>query len=69
MKGLYDKSHALTMTVEDFAKEIGISVYTARSMVKRGEIRSIKLGKLRRIPRLVLTELLEANDGKSTGSG
>ena len=69
MKGLYDKSHALTMTVEDFAKEIGISVYLARHMVQRGEIRSIKLGKLRRIPRVVLTELLEGKDVRATGSG
>ena len=53
------KDDALTMTVDEVAEALGVSKYLVWGMVGRNEIRSIKLGKLRRIPRAALTELLE----------
>jgi excisionase family DNA binding protein len=60
-KKQYDKKDALTMTVDEVAEALGVSKYLVWEMVRRNEIRSIKLGKLRRIPRTALTELLEGN--------
>ena len=60
-KKQYDKKDALTMTVDEVAEALGVSKYLVWEMIRRNEIRSIKLGKLRRIPRSALTELLEGN--------
>jgi len=59
MKAQYDKANALTLTVEDAAKELGISKYLAWKLVIKGQLRSVKLGDLRRVPRAALTELLD----------
>jgi excisionase family DNA binding protein len=69
MKGKYDKTHAMTLTVEDAAKEIGISRHLAWSLVEKGQLRSVRLGKLVRVPRVALTELLEGNDGNARRPG
>ena len=68
MKAQYDRKGALTLTVDEAARELGISKYLAWDLVRKGQLRSVKLGDLRRIPRTALTELLEGNNG-STGSG
>ena len=60
-KKQYNKKDALTMTVDEVAEALGVSKYLVWEMVRRNEIRSIKLGKLRRIPRTALTELLEGS--------
>ena len=59
------KDDALTMTVDEVAEALGVSKYLVWEMVRRNEIRSIKLGKLRRIPRTALTELLEGKKPNS----
>ena len=64
----YHAGDALTLTIQQAAKELGISEYMAEQLVKKGKLRSVKLGKLVRVPRVALTELLEGNDG-STGPG
>lgn len=68
MKGKYDKTNALTLTVEDAAKEIGISGHLAWALVGKGKLRAVRLGKLVRVPRTAITELLEGDDGNA-GSG
>ena len=70
-KKQYTKKDALTMTVDEVAEALGVSKYLVWEMVRRNEIRSIKLGKLRRIPRTALMELLEgsANERKGEPSG
>lgn len=60
------KDDALTMTVDEVAEALGVSKYLVWEMVRRNEIRSIKLGKLRRIPRTALTELLEGGRNERT---
>ena len=59
------KDDALTMTVDEVAEALGVSKYLVWEMVRRNEIRSIKLGKLRRIPRTALMELLEGKKPNS----
>ena len=70
-KKQYDKKDALTMTVDEVAEALGVSKYLVWEMIRRNEIRSIKLGKLRRIPRAALMELLEgsADERKEKPSG
>ena len=65
----YERGNALTLTLQQAAKELGISEYMAEQLVKKGKLRSVKLGKLVRVPRVALTELLEGNDARATGSG
>jgi len=67
-KKQYTKEDALTMTVDEVAEALGVSKYLVWEMVRRNEIRSIKLGKLRRIPRSALMELLEGNAGEGNST-
>ncbi len=69
MKAQYDRKGALTLTIDEAAAQLGISKYLAWELVRKGQLRSVKLGDLRRIPRTALTELLEANDGNTERSG
>ena len=69
MKAKYEKKGALTLTVEDAAKELAISRHLAWELVKKGELPTIRLGRLVRVPRVQLMKLLERNDGSATGSG
>ncbi len=63
----YQKGNALTLTTQQAAKELGISAYMTDKLVKRGELRTVRLGKLVRVPRTALTELLEEKNGRTTG--
>ncbi len=56
----YPQGSDLALTVQQAAKELGVSEHLAREMIKAGQLRSVKLGtKLRRVPRTAITELLE----------
>jgi len=55
----YERGNALTLTIQQAAKELGISEYMAEQMVKKGQIRSVRFGKLVRIPRIALDELMQ----------
>ena len=59
----YHKGDALTLTIQQAAKELGISEYMAGKLVKDGKLRTVRLGKLVRVPRVALDELLRG--GKS----
>ena len=54
----YERGNALTLTIQQVAKELGISEYMTEQMVKKGQIRTVRFGKLIRIPRVALDELL-----------
>ena len=58
----------MAVTVKEAAAMLGISEYTLMRHVKSGVIRSFTIGKLIRIPRAAITELLEG-DNERTGSG
>ncbi len=48
----------VTLTVEETATRLGIGRSLAYMMIQRGEIPSVKLGKLRRVPVAALDEWL-----------
>ena len=54
----YQRGNAMTLTIQQAAEELGISEYMADKLVKDGGLRSVKLGKLIRIPRVALDELM-----------
>lgn len=54
----YERGNALTLTTQQAASELGISKYMAEQLVKRGELRSVRFGKLVRIPKIALDELM-----------
>jgi len=58
-KANYAKGNAMTLTIGQAARELGISDYLAEKLVREGKLRSVRLGRLRRIPRTALAELLE----------
>lgn len=64
-KANYTKGNALTLTMHQAAKELGISEYMAEQLVKKGELRSVKLGKLVRVPRIALDELMRGEKPNS----
>lgn len=68
MKAKYKREGALTLTVADAARELAISEHLAWQLVRRGELPTIKLGRLVRVPRAKLMKLLEGNNGDA-GSG
>jgi len=57
------------VTVKEAAAILGISVYSLDARVKDGTIHSFKIGKLRRISRKTLDEIMEGNNGKDRISG
>jgi len=48
----------LTLSVEETAELLGIGRSLCYSLIARGEIPSLKLGKLRRVPVALLEEML-----------
>ena len=52
----------LTLTVGQAAEALGISEYLARRMVKRGELPTIRFGRLVRIPRARLITMVNEPD-------
>ena len=61
----YEKGNALTLTIQQAAKELGISEYMAEKLIKKEELRSVRLGKLVRIPRIALDELMRGEQPNS----
>ena len=52
----------LTLTLEDAADLLGISIYLARIMASTGQLPTIRLGKkLIRVPRVKLEQMLAAD--------
>ena len=68
MKAKYERNRSLTLTVTEAARQLGISDHLAWRLVRAGELPTVRLGRLVRVPRVQLMKLLEGNNG-STGSG
>lgn len=57
-----ERQDSLTLTLEDAADLLGISIHLARSMAYTGQLPTIRLGKkLLRVPRIRLMEMLAGN--------
>lgn len=52
-----DTSRAVNLSAADFAAACGLSVGAVRSMIARGELRAVRLGRAVRIPLSELTRL------------
>ena len=61
----YERGNALTLTIQQAAKELGILEYMTDKLVKDGKLRVVKLGRLVGVPRVALTELLEGEKPNS----
>ena len=62
----YTMDQALTLSIPEAAKLLGISKYSAYEAVRRGEIPILRIGQLSRVPRAKLMRMIECNvDSKS----
>lgn len=61
----YTMDQALTLSIPEAAKVLGISRYSAYEAVRRGDIPILKIGKLRRVPRAQLMRMIEGKDADS----
>ena len=55
----YTMDEALTLSIPEAAKLLGISRYSAYEAVRRGEIPVLQIGKLRRVPKAKLIMIIE----------
>lgn len=55
------------LTVQQVADYLQVSVPTVRRMVSEGSIRSVKIGRVRRIQKEALVELIEAGTESNSG--
>lgn len=51
------------------AEQLGISVSYAKMLIKRGDLRSVKIGHSRRIPADALHEYVQRLDAEQNGTG
>lgn len=56
----------LLLTVEEASKLLGVSRSKMYEMVATGEVRSIKIGRMRRVPRKILDEYVEEKINEAT---
>ena len=57
------------LTIEQTAEYLQVSVSTVRRMVRDGRLRSVSLGRLRRVPRSALKELIAQGGGEGPRDG
>lgn len=53
------KEDSLTISVEQAARMLGISYYLAQKLVRNGEIPSIRFGKIIRVPKAKIADILD----------
>lgn len=53
------------VTVDQAAAWLGCSVVTVRRMIHAGKLPRVKVGRLDRVPRLALVEILRASEGQA----
>ncbi len=57
----YSMDQALTLSIPEAAKVLGISRYSAYAAASRGDIPILQIGKLRRVPRAQLMRMIEGD--------
>ena len=57
----YMMDQALTLSIPEAAKVLGISKYLAYAAVRRGDIPILQIGKLHRVPKVLLMRMIEGN--------
>lgn len=51
----------------EVAQQLGVSLTTAKALIKSGELRSIKIGRARRVPADALHEYVRRLDAEQNG--
>lgn len=59
----------LMYPAEEAAEKLRLGLSTVRALIKRGELRSVKIGHLRRIPADALHEYVRRLDTEQNGDG
>ena len=57
----YTMDQALTLSIPEAAKVLGISKYSAYAATRRGDIPILQIGKVRRVQTLLLMRMIEGN--------
>lgn len=57
----YTMDQALTLSIPEAAKLLGISRYSAYAAAMRGDIPILKIGRLRRVPKAKLMRMIEGD--------
>ena len=57
---------SLVLTIEEAAKRLGVGRTTMYALVMSGEIRSVTIGRLRRVPARCITEYVDSLLGDSS---
>jgi len=57
------------LTIEQTAEYLQVSVSTVRRMVRDGRLRSVSLGRLRRVPESALQEFIAQGGGEGPRDG
>jgi len=57
----YSMDQALTLSIPEAAKVLGISKYSAYAAASRGDIPILQIGKVRRVPKAQLMRMIEGN--------
>ncbi|MFC1945099.1 helix-turn-helix domain-containing protein [Chloroflexota bacterium] len=58
----YPMDQALTLSIPEAARLLGISRYLAYAATRRGDIPIIQIGKLRRVPKARLMKMIEGEN-------
>ena len=58
----YTMDQALTLSIPEAAKVLGISRYSAYAATRRGDIPILQIGKVRRVPKAKLMRMIEGDD-------
>jgi excisionase family DNA binding protein len=53
--------------VEEAAQQLGVGMTTAKALIKSGELRSVKIGRARRVPADALREYVRRLDAEQNG--
>lgn len=57
----YSMDQALTLSIPEAAKVLGVSKYSAYKAAKKGDIPILQIGKLRRVPKAQLMRMIDGN--------
>ena len=55
--------------VGEVAEQLGIGLTTAKALIKSGELRSVKIGRSRRVPADALHDFVRRLDNEQNGDG
>ncbi|MFC8201333.1 helix-turn-helix domain-containing protein [Streptomyces sp. NPDC057298] len=54
--------------IDEAAQQLGVGLTTAKSLIKSGELRSVKIGRARRVPADALREYVQRLEAEQNGT-